>query len=60
MSAAASGTAGQCRGIFMPRAVSWVADRSNLHYGLSLSALARLLMMPLVLALRAMRKVRVS
>jgi hypothetical protein len=37
-----------------------VADRSNPHWGLSLSALARLLMMPLVLALRATRTVRVS
>jgi hypothetical protein len=37
-----------------------VADRSNPHWGLSLSAVARLLMLPLVLALRATRTVRVS
>jgi MFS family permease len=54
---AALGNAG---GIFMPWAVGWVADRSDLHWGLSLSALAPLLMLPLVLALRATRTARVS
>jgi len=46
---AALGNAG---GIFMPWAVGWAADRSDLHWGLSVSALAPLLMLPLVLALR--------
>lgn len=49
---AALGNAG---GIFMPWAVGWVADRSNLHWGLALSALAPLAMLPLVLLLRALR-----
>jgi fucose permease len=46
---AAVGNAG---GIFMPWVVGWVADRSDLHWGLAVSALAPLLMLPLVLALR--------
>lgn len=49
---AALGNAG---GIFMPWAVGWVADRANLHWGLALSALAPLVMLPLVLLLRALR-----
>lgn len=50
---AALGNAG---GIFMPWAVGWTADRSNLHWGLALSALAPLLMLPLVLLLARGRK----
>ncbi|PTY01206.1 MFS transporter [Verrucomicrobia bacterium LW23] len=46
---AAMGNAG---GIFMPWVVGAIADRSNLHWGLAISALAPLLMLPLVLALR--------
>jgi fucose permease len=45
---AALGNAG---GIFMPWVVGWVADRSDLHWGLAVSALAPLLMWPLVLGL---------
>lgn len=49
---AALGNAG---GIFMPWVVGWIADQSNLHWGLAVSALAPLLMLPLVLFLRATR-----
>ncbi len=45
---AAFGNAG---GIFMPWAVGVIADMSNLHYGLAVSALAPLLMLPIVLVL---------
>ncbi len=47
---AALGNAG---GIVMPWVVGWIADRSNLHLGLAVSALAPLIMLPLVLRLRA-------
>lgn len=46
---AALGNAG---GIFMPWVVGWVADRSDLHWGLVVSAIAPLLMLPLVLGMR--------
>jgi fucose permease len=46
---AALGNAG---GIVMPWAVGWVADRSDLHWGLAVSAIAPALMVPVVLALR--------
>jgi fucose permease len=46
---AACGSAG---GICMPWLVGWVADRRDLHLGLSVSALAPAAMLPLVLALR--------
>lgn len=46
---AALGNAG---GIFMPWVVGWIADRSNLHWGIAVSALAPLLMLPVVLRLR--------
>ncbi len=49
---AALGNAG---GIFMPWVVGWVADRSDLHWGIAVSTLAPLLMLPLVLLLRAIR-----
>lgn len=54
---AAMGNAG---GIFMPWAVGWVADQSNLHWGLSVSGLAPLLMLPLVLRLRRGAQVRAT
>ena len=46
---AALGNAG---GIFMPWLVGWIADRSGLHWGLAVSALAPLLMLGLLGALR--------
>jgi fucose permease len=46
---AALGNAG---GIFMPWVVGWIADRSNLHWGLAVSAIAPLVMLPIVLRLR--------
>jgi len=46
---AACGSAG---GIGMPWLVGWVADRRDLHMGLSVSALAPAAMLPLVLVLR--------
>lgn len=49
---AAFGNAG---GIFMPWAVGAIADFSNLHWGLSISALAPLFMFPIVLMLSAGR-----
>jgi fucose permease len=49
---AALGNAG---GICMPWIVGWIADLSSLHWGLSVSALAPLLMLPIVLKLRATR-----
>jgi len=36
----------------MPWLVGYIADYSNLHWGLAISALAPLLMLPLVLRLR--------
>lgn len=50
---AALGNAG---GIFMPWVVGWVADLSSLAWGLAVSALAPLLMLPLVLALARHRR----
>jgi len=49
---AALGNAG---GIFMPWVVGAIADRSDLHWGLAVSALAPLAMLPLVLFMRATR-----
>ncbi|WP_245844098.1 MFS transporter [Nibricoccus aquaticus] len=43
---AALGNAG---GIFMPWLVGFIADRSDLHWGLAISAVAPLVMMPLVM-----------
>ncbi len=45
---AALGNAG---GIVMPWIVGWVADRSDLHWGLAVSAVAPALMFPLVIGL---------
>lgn len=49
---AALGNAG---GIGMPWLVGVIADRSNLHWGLAVSALAPALLLPLVAALRSRR-----
>ena len=49
---AAFGNAG---GIFMPWMVGVIADMSNLHYGLAVSALAPLLMLPIVVTLGTKR-----
>jgi fucose permease len=46
---------GNAGGILMPWIVGWVADKSNLHWGLASSALAPLLMLPLLLHLRNRR-----
>ena len=46
---AAAGNAG---GILMPWVVGWVGDLVNLHWGLAVSGLAPLLMLPLVLLLQ--------
>lgn len=51
---AALGNAG---GIFMPWVVGMVKDVSDLHWGLSVSAIAPLLMLPLVVILGARRSV---
>ncbi len=45
---AALGNAG---GIFMPWLVGFIADRSDLHWGLAISAVAPLVMLPLVIGL---------
>ncbi len=50
---AAFGNAG---GIFMPWAVGCIADKSDLHWGLAVSALAPFFMLPVVLALGAKKK----
>ena len=54
---AAFGNAGE---IFMPWAVGAIADFSNLHWGLSISTLAPLIMLPMVLMLSAGRISRVA
>ncbi len=50
---AAFGNAG---GIFMPWLVGVIADKSDLHYGLAISATAPFLMLPIVLYLKATNK----
>jgi fucose permease len=52
---AALGNAG---GILMPWIVGWVADRSDLHWGIFVSVLAPLLMLPIVIAMS--RRVRTN
>jgi len=49
---AALAALGNAGGIFMPWLVGWIADRADLHWGLAVSALAPLVMLPLVLNLR--------
>ncbi len=48
----ALGAFGNMGGICMPWVVGWVADWSDLHWGLVISALAPAIMLPLVLGLR--------
>ena len=48
----ALGAAGNVGGICMPWFVGVIADWTNLHWGLAISALAPALMLPLVLGLR--------
>ncbi|RYD67901.1 MAG: MFS transporter [Verrucomicrobiaceae bacterium] len=50
---AALGNAG---GIFMPWVVGGIADRSNLHWGLAVSAIAPAVMLPLVIWMRATKR----
>ncbi len=49
---AALAALGNAGGIFMPWVVGWIADRADLHWGLAVSAVAPLVMLPLVLRLR--------
>ncbi len=49
----ALGAFGNIGGICMPWVVGWVADLSDLHWGMVISAFAPALMLPLVLGLRA-------
>lgn len=49
----ALGAFGNIGGICMPWVVGWVADLSDLHWGMVISALAPALMLPLLLGLRA-------
>jgi hypothetical protein len=51
---AAMGNAG---GILMPWIVGWIGDLVSLHWGLAVSALAPLLMLPVVLILKRTRVV---
>ena len=48
---AALGAMGNAGGIIMPWIVGWIGDLVNLHWGLAVSTLAPLLMLPLVLIL---------
>jgi len=50
--------AGNVGGVFMPWAVGVVADHSNMHWGLAISVVPPLLMLPLVLAMRRWQAVR--
>jgi fucose permease len=52
---AAMGNAG---GILMPWIVGWIGDLVNLHWGLAVSTLAPLLMLPLVLLLKKTQAVK--
>jgi fucose permease len=54
---AAMGNAG---GILMPWLVGWIGDLANLHWGLAISTLAPLLMLPLVLILGSRLRVQGS
>jgi fucose permease len=46
---------GNIGGILMPWVIGWVGDIGDLHWGLGVAALAPLLMIPTVLALRSGR-----
>jgi len=50
--------AGNVGGVFMPWAVGVVADHSNMHWGLVISVVPPLLMLPLVLVMRGRRLAR--
>lgn len=50
---AALAALGNAGGIVMPWVVGWIGDLSNLRWGLAVSALAPLLMLPLVLVLKS-------
>jgi len=49
---AALASMGNAGGILMPWIVGWIGDLVNLRWGLAVSALAPLLMLPLVLLLK--------
>jgi MFS family permease len=53
---AALAALGNAGGIVMPWLVGWVADRSDLSWGLAVSAVAPAAMVPLVLAMRRRRE----
>jgi fucose permease len=44
---------GNAGGILMPWIVGWIGDLVNLHWGLAVSTVAPLLMLPLVLLLKS-------
>lgn len=48
----ALGACGNAGGICLPWIVGWVADRSDLHWGIAISAVAPAIMLPVVLVLR--------
>lgn len=48
----ALGAFGNAGGICLPWIVGWVADFSNLHWGIAVSAIAPALMLPLVISLK--------
>ena len=50
---AALAALGNAGGIVMPWVVGWIGDLSSLRWGLAVSALAPLLMLPLVLVLKS-------
>ena len=50
---AALAAVGNAGGIVMPWVVGWIGDLSSLRWGLAVSALAPLLMLPLVLVLKS-------
>ena len=49
---AALASMGNAGGILMPWIIGWIGDLANLHLGLAVSALAPLLMLPVVLILK--------
>jgi len=49
---AALAALGNAGGIVMPWVVGWIGDLSSLRWGLAVSALAPLLMLPLVIMLK--------
>lgn len=53
---AALAALGNAGGIFMPWAVGWIADKSSLSHGIAVSAVAPLLMIPIILLLTHRRE----